>query len=330
MARDNPFRPFTPEPDQMARHPGVSGNAINGLGEQAFRRPEIVYWAKNPDDIAHGQMQRWFYSVNPDSAAMQRARAERQVILDAPMADLAGDAAEHSPQDWTAGLARFVDEGICEMTGVAEAQEDWFYKGEARSHARLIILGVQHDYDEIARAPEVEAGAEVIRQYGRAAGAAKAVAGWIRQQGWEAKPVTGPMAGEVTLIPAAIASGFGELGKHGSLINPEMGASFRLSGVLTDAPFEATPQREFGIDEFCTMCRICEDACPPEALGPEKQWVRGAEKWYVDFERCLPFFNQTNGCAICIAVCPWSRPGVGPGLARKLARRAERKAGQAP
>ena len=134
------------------------------------------------------------------------------------------------------------------------------------------------------------------------------------------------MAGAVTLIPPAIACGFGELGKHGSIINPEMGASFRLSGVLTDAPFARTPQRDFGIDDFCTACRICEDACPPEAIAPEKQWVRGERKWYVDFDRCLPFFNETNGCAICIAVCPWSRPGVGPGLAAKLARRAERKA----
>ena len=52
--------------------------------------------------------------------------------------------------------------------------------------------------------------------------------------------------------------------------------------------------------------------------------VRGVEKWYVDFDKCLPFFNQTRGCAICIAVCPWSRPGVGLNLAAKLARRAER------
>jgi ferredoxin len=329
MARKNPYRPFTPEPEQMARHPGVSGNAINGLGEDAFRRPEIVYWAKNPDDIPHGQMQRWFYSVNPDAEAMKRARADRQVILDAPMAELADTAVAQAPQDWTAGLDRFVADGVCEMTGVAETCADWFYHDEPVSHARLIVLGVQHDYDEITRAPEVEAGAEVIRQYGRAAGAAKQVASWIRQQGWQAKPVTGPMAGEVTLIPPAIACGFGELGKHGSLINPELGSSFRLSGVLTDAPFQPTPQREFGIDDFCTACRICEDACPPEALSPDKQWVRGAKKWYVDFDRCLPFFNQTNGCAICIAVCPWSRPGVGMSLAQKLARRAERKADQA-
>jgi len=61
------------------------------------------------------------------------------------------------------------------------------------------------------------------------------------------------------------------------------------------------------------------------ALSPGKQRVRGATKWYVDFDKCLPFFNQTNGCAICIAVCPWSHPGVGLNLAAKLARRSQRK-----
>ena len=92
--------------------------------------------------------------------------------------------------------------------------------------------------------------------------------------------------------------------------------------VLTDAPFAATPARQFGIDDFCSRCRVCENACPPEAIGPTKQTVRGVEKWYVDFDRCIPFFAESSGCAICIAVCPWSRPGVGFNIADKLARRA--------
>ena len=132
------------------------------------------------------------------------------------------------------------------------------------------------------------------------------------------------MVGKITLIPPALACGFGELGKHGSLITPEMGASFRLSAVLTDAPFAPTPPREFGIDDFCASCRVCEDACPPEAIFSEKQTVRGVKEVVCRFDKCLPFFNQTHGCAICIAVCPWSRPGVGENLAAKLARRAER------
>ncbi|RFP88325.1 4Fe-4S dicluster domain-containing protein [Rhodobacteraceae bacterium 63075] len=330
MAKQSPHRPFTPNPEQMALWPGVSGNEINGLGERAFRRPGVVYWAPEPDDIPHGRMQRWFYSVRPDAEPLVRARAERQKVLDAPMPPLAREQVTRAPEDWTAALERFVEAGLCERSGVTALDPDWLFDGQSSAFANVIILGVQHDYDEISKAPEPEAGGEVVRQYGRAAGAAKAVAGWLREQGWEAEAQTGPLAGKLTMIPPALACGFGELGKHGSIINPEHGASFRLSAVLTDAPFAPTPPRSHGIDDFCMNCRICEDACPPEAIAPEKQWVRGAHKWYVDFDRCLPFFNETHGCAICIAVCPWSRPGVGPNLAEKLARRAGRKDIQAP
>ena len=51
-------RPFTPDPAQIALKPAISGNAINGLGETAPRRPRTVYWAPDPDTIAHGAMQR--------------------------------------------------------------------------------------------------------------------------------------------------------------------------------------------------------------------------------------------------------------------------------
>ena len=51
---------------------------------------------------------------------------------------------------------------------------------------------------------------------------------------------------------------------------------------------------------------------------PEKQLVRGERKWYVDFDKCIPYFVKTCGCAICIEVCPWSEPGRGPGLSARL------------
>lgn len=328
MPRSNPHRPFTPDPDQIAVRPETSGNAINGLGEADFRRPEMVYWAPDPGDIPHGALQLYFYQQSAKEPAFGEKRAERQKILDAPLPAVAATRREAAPETWTEELAQFVASGDCEKTGVAEMRDDWAFEGENVSQKRVIVLGVQHDYDVISTAPEPSAGLEVMRQYGRAAAVAKKVAGWLREQGWDAEALTGPMTSKITMIPPALACGFGELGKHGSIINPELGASFRLSAVLTDAPFAPTPARDHGIDGFCANCRICEDACPPEALFPEKKTVRGVEKWYVDFDKCLPFFNQTHGCAICIAVCPWSRPGVGLNLAAKLERRAVRVASE--
>jgi len=308
----------------MALKPEISGNEINGLGEPEPRRPRMVYWAPDPDDIPHGKLQRWFYSVDPGHPDIKAAVEARKIIQAVPVPEVQSGRVERSPGAWTQALQEFVANGHCERVGVADMCRDWVYEGHDVSQSRIIIAGVQHDYSELSVAPEAPAGAEVIRQYGRAAAVAKRITGWLHEQGWAAEPVTGPMTGSVALIPPALACGFGELGKHGSIINPEFGASFRLSAVLTDAPFEPTPPRRFGIDDFCTSCRICEDACPPEAISPDKKMVRGEEKWYVDFDKCLPFFNQTRGCAICLAVCPWSRPGVGLNLAEKLARRAER------
>lgn len=325
MTKSNRFRPFTPDPAQMALKPDVSGNTINGLGESTPRQPRMIYWAPNPDTIAHGAMQRWFYQVDPTNPHLSKARERRAQRLAEPLPDIQGAPRQRSPQAWTAALAELADEADFDRCGVAAMDPAWVYEGEQVSQQRIIVIGVAHEYASIATAPEATAGAEVIRQYGRAAGAAKLIAGWLRQQGWDAEPLTGPMTSKVAMIPPAMACGFGELGKHGSLINPEFGSSFRLSAVLTDAPFATTPRREFGVDDFCMSCRVCEDACPPEAISPLKQLVRGVEKWYVNFDRCLPFFNQTHGCGICIAVCPWSRPGVGVSLAAKLARRAERR-----
>ena len=324
MAKANEFRPFEPHGDLADLLPAQTGNAINGLGEAATRRPEVVFWAPDPADIAFGDVQRWFYKSNPASPEETQERARRQAILDAPLPDLAPLPATSAPAEWTAGLNQFISAGECEQVGVARMRPDWVFDHREITYSNVIILAVQHNYDQLKSAPEKTASADVIRQYGRAAAVAKNVAGWIREQGWDAEAVTGPMAGKLLLIPPALECGFGELGKHGSLINPEFGSGFRLAAVLTDAPFAVTPKRQFGIDEFCQSCRVCENACPPEAIAPEKQTVRGETKWYVDFDKCIPFFAETSGCAICIAVCPWSRPGVGLNLATKLARRAER------
>lgn len=325
MAKPNPHRPFTPDPAQIAVTPEISGNSVNGLDDPDQRRPNMVYWAQDPDDIVHGPMQQFFYSQSAKVPEFAVKRAERIALFETPIAAISDHAADKMPDDWTAGLDQFVTYDFCERIGVAEMNQDWVYEGREVTQSRIIIIGVQHDYDEISTAPEPQAGLEVVSQYIRAGVAAKQVAGWIRQQGWDAEPVTGPMTGALTMIPPALACGFGELGKHGSLINPEFGSSFRLAAVLTDAPFATTPARDFGIDAFCQNCRICEEACPPEALSSHKKTVRGVEKWYVDFDKCLPFFNQNHGCAICIAVCPWSRPGVGMNLATKLARRSQRQ-----
>jgi epoxyqueuosine reductase len=146
---------------------------------------------------------------------------------------------------------------------------------------------------------------------------------WIRSQGYNAKPYPGPSANALALIPPAIAAGLGELGKHGSLINRHFGSGVRLAGITTDMPLIATGPDRFGADEFCATCQICTAACPPVAIGPQKQMVRGVERWYVDFDKCIPYFTEAASCGICIAECPWTRPDVRPKLLATMTRRLD-------
>jgi epoxyqueuosine reductase len=316
-------RPFTPDPAQMVLWPGVSGNDINGRGEAAARRPSPIYWHR-PEATAHGALQKWFYTRS-SGAAVAEARALRQQIIDQPLAPLATAAVERSAGEWSAAVKDVCTAAGAEDAGIAALRPEWVFEGYETPRERwLVVIAVAHDYDKIRAAPEEAAAAEVIRQYARGNRIAKALASWLRVQGHDAVPHGGPMAGPITLIPPAIACGMGELGKHGSLIHRRLGANFRLASVLTDVPLVADAPDVFGADDFCLHCRVCEDACPPEAIEPGKQLVRGEKRWYVDFDKCLPYFNETQGCAICIAVCPWSRPGVAETLVAKRARRRAR------
>lgn len=304
--------------------PGKSGNEINGLGEAEFRRATPIYW-HDPTTLQHGELQKWFYTQNPDNEAIMAARAARQKILDAEVPPVQGEPLQQSAEEWTAELRNFAGTLDMELFGIARMRPEWVFEGMEVHQKWIVMIGVAHDYDEIRKAPSLEAGAEVVRQYGRGTRAAKQIAGWIRERGWDAQPHGGPMAGPVLLIPPAIECGFGELGKHGSIINREYGSSFRLASVLTDVPLVPTQQVSYGVDDFCSRCQVCANACPPDAILPEKVPVRGEVKWYVDFDKCITFFNENAGCAICIAVCPWSIPGRGPRIVEQLRRRAARQ-----
>lgn len=320
----SPYRPYTPDPEQMKLRPEISGNSINGLNEQDFRRASPVYW-HDPGTLQHGAMQKWFFTQDPDNAAINDARNGRMKFLEAELPVVADSALEQSAQQWSAELQDFSDELDMEMLGITRLRPEWTFENAELPQKWIIMIGVVHDYDELKHAPEDVAGAEVIRQYGRGIKAAKDIAGWIRERGWDATALGGPMAGPLLLIPPAIECGFGELGKHGSVINKEHGSSFRLAAVLTDVPLLPTPRETYGVDDFCTRCQVCANACPPDAILPQKSTVRGEQKWYVDFDKCIPFFNENYGCGICIAVCPWSIPGRGPRIVEQLARRAARR-----
>jgi epoxyqueuosine reductase QueG len=201
----------------------------------------------------------------------------------------------------------------------------YVFEGYTIDHPWVIILALAHNYERLREVPSDESNGvgvcDVGDQYAKGTRSSYALANWIRMQGYHADPYPGPNAGALVLIPPAIAAGLGELGKHGSLISHRFGSGVRLAGVTTDMPLVPTPPRRFGADEFCATCQVCTQACPPGAIAPTKQMVRGVERWYVDFDKCIPYFTEAASCGICIAECPWTRPTVRPKLLATMARR---------
>ena len=311
---------FTPDPRQMALWPDASGNDINGAGEADFRKPDHVYW-RDPGEIAFGALQKWFYRKN-DHPALQKGRRARMQEEKIPLAPLNETPAEKSPRDWSDQIKAEAARLGANAVGITKMQADWCYAEHDLPFRWIVVLGIEMNYEIMTTAPEMTAGAEVVHQYARGMTVSKRLAGWLRKQGHDASPEHGPFAGPLTLIPPALAAGIGELGKHGSIINRKLGSNFRLAAVLTNLELAPDQPDDFGADDFCLNCQICMNHCPPDAIFAQKQTVRGTKKWYVDFDKCLPYFNETAGCGICITVCPFSRPGVRDGLLAKLARRA--------
>jgi len=323
--RVNPRRPkrgsYTPKAETLALLK-VSGNPINGLGETAPRRPSPFFWHP-PDQHPYGELQivaRKSSRNCPGSPeAFQAAYNYPELV---PVAATRNDA----PAEQLANEVKsFALSHEADDAGIAPMDPLYIFEGYTIDEPWVIVLALAHNYERLKEVPSDETNGvgvvDVGDQYARGTRSSYALANWIRSQGYNAHPYPGPSAGALVLIPPALAAGLGELGKHGSLISPKFGAGVRLAAVTTDMPLVSAAPIRFGADDFCSTCQVCTNACPPEAIGEKKQLVRGIERWYVNFDKCIPFFAEAASCGICIAECPWTRPNVRPKLLATMGRR---------
>lgn len=107
-------------------------------------------------------------------------------------------------------------------------------------------------------------------------------------------------------------SGLGWIGKHGLLINKEHGSCFFLAEIILDLEF--SPDLPYTKD-FCGTCNKCVEACPTEAILPNKTLNASQCISYltIELKEQIPSIYKKDmngwvfGCDICQDVCLWTR-----------------------
>ncbi|MEN8185740.1 MAG: tRNA epoxyqueuosine(34) reductase QueG [Bacteroidota bacterium] len=106
--------------------------------------------------------------------------------------------------------------------------------------------------------------------------------------------------------------GLGWVGKNSLLISPLKGSFYFLAEIILD--LELDYDKEFKTDH-CGKCTKCIDACPTEAILPNKT-IDGSKcisYFTIELKEELPatmkgkFDDWMFGCDICQDVCPWNR-----------------------
>jgi epoxyqueuosine reductase len=121
------------------------------------------------------------------------------------------------------------------------------------------------------------------------------LANFLEENGARAIPIYGcmPLAmnemgtvvGYVNQIRMAEIAGIGTKGKNGLLIHSRYGSRLMLGALLTTATLSAIRHPDDAQPGCPPNCRICSDACPVDAIMPEKRQVK--------IMRCLRYTART-------------------------------------
>ena len=297
------------------RNKPLSGNTINGLGISEKQQATQIFHGSGARELEWRLLESFFALINPFRVywlnLVNRWMLRR---ADGPIAN------ERQSIDNPAAMAAEIKSRAIKLgagtVGITAMTERALYRGGELRYPTAIVVLMPMDSAEMAYVTTDRAGAETMRAYMEISRTVIALSESIRAMGWRARAYC--EGADILHIPLAIDAGLGQLGKHGSLICKEFGSSMRIATVLTDLPLALDQPVDIAVDDLCLGCRRCTLDCPVDAITDSKQMVRGDEKWYVDFDKCAPYFTATVGCGICIEVCPWTKPGRGPGLSAKL------------
>ncbi|HYR29986.1 MAG TPA: tRNA epoxyqueuosine(34) reductase QueG [Thermoanaerobaculia bacterium] len=106
----------------------------------------------------------------------------------------------------------------------------------------------------------------------------------------------------------AAQSGLGWIGKNGMLIHEEHGSYFFIGTLLTALTNDVDSAT---VADRCGACTRCLDACPTNAILPNRTLDSARCISYATIEHRgpldVPVAGHAFGCDICQEVCPWNQ-----------------------
>jgi epoxyqueuosine reductase len=189
--------------------------------------------------------------------------------------------------------------------GICALRPEYIEYGVDLPHDNVIAIICYEDYQKVLGGPDA-VDLEAMTTYVRCAEIATELARHIREDlGY---PALAHHNGSVQIqaIPVMHQVGLGELGKHGSLIHPELGSNFRPGFITTTLPLAHDAPIAFGVQDYCMHCNLCTNNCPADAIPSEYIMTEGIKRWLTDIEKCYTVSRLRPAyCHICIDVCPY-------------------------
>ncbi len=203
--------------------------------------------------------------------------------------------------------------------GITEMKDEFYYSHRGRKessygnvvtpkHKYAIVFAIEMDQDMINRAPEIEEVIEVCKGYLDAGIIGLVLANFIRELGYEAR---NHMDANYLVVAPLVAesAGLGQLGRIGVLVTKEYGPRIRLGIVTTNMELISDDPDDFGLPEFCKLCRRCAETCSSNAIpSTSGDNVNGHLKWEINAEACYKKWRSLGtDCGICLSACPFSQ-----------------------
>lgn len=216
-----------------------------------------------------------------------------------------------SPADAAENIKKKAKEFGADLVGICEIEPSDIYRGKSVPEKFAIAVGQKMLWRNFQVVPSQESAIECVRVYYTLGETVIRIAEFIRSLGYTCK-IEHPIGDSDLLhIPIGLKAGFGELGRHGSIIHPEAGPLFRMGSVITSLDMACDKPVDAGIAAFCDNCRACRIYCPANAIPDDRDPTAGKDhlgndRYKVDTGKCFPYFSSHYYCSACLPVCVYN------------------------